>query len=194
MSRNILNRYKANMHKIISAYPSVFNKENPIPLAIGMQDLLLNPMGPDLGLSRTMIGDCLKVWTNRKEYHKEARKDGAMRYDLDLCPVEPVSKEDQGHAARAHDALRHNKGKLTEVTNQEPHSRLKSKAKKLFSEKVEKPLDDNIKACKIADTNKAITPPTKEVETMKTAVQKMQENRPQLAVVQASEKATSSGP
>lgn len=191
--RNIYNRYKANIGKLIAQYPNLFDKKDPKPLAIGMQDLLLGAGSANLGLSRTMIGDCLKVWTNREEYHRAVRQDGAIRYDLNMFHVELVSPEDQAHAARAHDALRNKRKKLTTVSNQEPHSRLKAavkvrkESKKLFNEKVNKPLDVNNEVCKMADLNKAITPkPQKENEMLLS--HSMQNNSLQLAVITSQEK------
>lgn len=56
--------YKANINKLIALYPNLFNKEFPLPLAIGIDKLLK----PQLGLSCRQISAVLRCWTNRKEY------------------------------------------------------------------------------------------------------------------------------
>lgn len=100
--RNVFKRYKVNIGTLIAVYPHIFDKCMPIPLAIGIHDQIVRDGSTDL--SRTMIGDCLKVWCQRIEYAASARHQNAQRYNLDLSIAGPVSNEDRARFARVYDA------------------------------------------------------------------------------------------
>lgn len=111
-SRNVFKRYKANIDTLIAVYPHLFNKLIPLPLALGIQDQIVND--GSTGLSRTMIGDCLNIWCKRVEYAASTRHKNAQRHNLNLTIAEPVSDEHKARAARVHDAKRH-KAKIRNV-------------------------------------------------------------------------------
>lgn len=108
--RDKFKRYKQNIGKLIAAYPHLFNRLKPLPLAIGIHKQILE--NGSSGLSNTMVVDCLTIWCKRIEYVAEARKEGSQRHNLNLTISEEVSQQDRARFARVHDAKRFKGKKL----------------------------------------------------------------------------------
>lgn len=98
MSRNVINRYKANIDTLTAAYPKLFDKANPQPLAVGTLDQLVE--GNQVPLSKTMIRDCLAVWCRRHEYLTALLGPWAMRRNLDYSIQGPVTNREQDKTKR----------------------------------------------------------------------------------------------
>ena len=106
MAKTIHQVYKENISKLSEAFPVLFNKADPLPLALNAFEQL-NRLEAHHGLTKTQLRKCLRVWCNRYEYHRALRKDGSIRFNANLTEAEPVSQEHRDHAARAHDKIRH---------------------------------------------------------------------------------------
>jgi hypothetical protein len=74
--------------------PTVFDLDEPLPLAIGAHDQLT-----ELGLSTEEVRSLLRWWTRRREYHTALAR-GGSRYNLDASVAGSISDEDQEHAGR----------------------------------------------------------------------------------------------
>jgi hypothetical protein len=74
--------------------PTVFDPDEPLPLAIGAHDQLT-----ELGLSADEVRNLLRWWTRRREYYAALAR-GGSRYNLDASVAGSISDEDQEHARR----------------------------------------------------------------------------------------------
>lgn len=82
--------YLDRIHILIDRFPTVFNRENPLPLEIGVFEKLIAL--PDLGMCDDELEAVLLCWTSRREYCRSAALWG-RRYDLNGKVVEKISDE-----------------------------------------------------------------------------------------------------
>ena len=92
------NRIRAEM---IERWPDVFNVKKPVPLAIGINDSLLEAM-PDI--TAVQLRRVLVYWCNRP-YYLKAMTAGADRHGLE-CMQGSVTEEQAGFAAEQMEALK----------------------------------------------------------------------------------------
>lgn len=79
--------YKANIGRLISLFPEVFDRNNPKPLAIGTAEMLLSV--PSLGLDDDLVSDVLSCWCSRREYIRSAHE-MRERWNIANVPVGPI--------------------------------------------------------------------------------------------------------
>lgn len=77
--------YLKNIGTLTSLYPAIFNKEFPMPLAIGTRESLLKMKV----LSPYVLGAVLSCWTCRREYTMMALSGLGTRFDIygDTSPI-----------------------------------------------------------------------------------------------------------
>jgi sRNA-binding protein len=98
---------------LIEPWPAVLGGE-PLPLAIGTRQLLIERMGAAATTSRrNKVSRLLRAYCRSARYLRAMAAPGAMRHDLDGNPVEPVSDE---HRANALEMLDANKGERPRVS------------------------------------------------------------------------------
>ena len=80
---------------IIALWPDLFNREAPLPLAIGIHKEIkaMLPEAPTKGIS-----GFLSWWTARKPYLKAVIK-GGPRWQLNTCKAGEVAPDEQKQAA-----------------------------------------------------------------------------------------------
>ena len=82
--------YKAHIDKLIELYPEAFNKEYPLPLALGVHKTIQKAVKwPPYRLHAVMA-----IWTSRMEYNLMANTTG-KRYSLEGKEVSSISEEHQ---------------------------------------------------------------------------------------------------
>ena len=84
-------------------FPSVFDRRQPLPLAIGTSSAVAAALGEVDGRA---LGIFFRRWTTRWSYLKALAADGSMRHALDGSVVEPVSDDHRRHAAETLAAMR----------------------------------------------------------------------------------------
>lgn len=80
--------YKAQIDVLIKLYPAVFNKEYPLPLALGSHKRIQK----ETKWHPARVHAVMAIWTSRMEYNLMANTIG-KRYNLDGVEVESISKE-----------------------------------------------------------------------------------------------------
>lgn len=81
-----------------SRWPSVFDVQRPLPLAIGAGDELL-ARAEELSVSRSAIRDFLRWWTNSDRYLRMLATPDMRRHGLDGTDAGPVLDEHRRIAA-----------------------------------------------------------------------------------------------
>jgi hypothetical protein len=84
----------AGLAKLQKLAPTMFDLDEPLPLAIGAHDQLT-----ELGLSTEEVRSLLRWWTRRREYYAVLAR-GGLRHNLDASVAGSISDEDQEHARR----------------------------------------------------------------------------------------------
>jgi len=100
MTANTSTETKLILAKLIERWPDLFNVKKPVPLAIGINDALLEAM-PDI--TAVQLRRVLVYWCNRP-YYLKAMTAGADRHGLE-CMQGSVTEEQAGFAAERMEAL-----------------------------------------------------------------------------------------
>jgi sRNA-binding protein len=74
----------------------LFDRRNPLPLAIGIHDAITGALGE---VDLRVLGTFLRHWTGRWPYLVALTTEGSMRHALDGSVVEAVSDEHRRFAA-----------------------------------------------------------------------------------------------
>lgn len=83
--------YQMNVQILLDRYPLVFNRDNPLPLEIGVFEKLIAV--PDLGMGDEELECVLLCWTARREYCRSAVMT-QRRHDLEGRPVERIDEDE----------------------------------------------------------------------------------------------------
>jgi sRNA-binding protein len=85
----------AGLAVLRETWPSLFDPERPLPLALGIRDAIREAL-PDL--SRSALNKALGWHVSRWPYLMALSADGAMRHGLDGTPLWPVTPEHRADA------------------------------------------------------------------------------------------------
>lgn len=123
----------AAVQLLMDAYPSVFSRENPRPLKIGIQEDLV----ADDKVSRTKIKRALASYVRSPQYLRSFQED-ADRIGLDGQPAGKVTAEEAQHARSKlkamHEARKERvKEQAKEARKKEKEERLNSKLDQLLT-------------------------------------------------------------
>src|SRR5690349_7064569 len=80
------------------AFPAMFVKKEPVPLALGIREQLLAAF-PDV--ERPTLHRFMQFWTSQLAYLKAMSAKGAVRHNLDGTDAGPVSDEHREFAEKA---------------------------------------------------------------------------------------------
>lgn len=94
--------YQQNVQILIDRFPTVFNRDNPLPLEIGVFEKIIAL--PNLGMGDDELESVLLCWCARREYCRSAALDG-WRYDLAGMRVERINSEDMADYQRRYDSF-----------------------------------------------------------------------------------------
>ncbi|MCS5736687.1 ProQ/FINO family protein, partial [Herbiconiux daphne] len=95
-------KYRQNIHILMERYPVAFNRDNPLPLELGVFEKLIAL--PNLGMGDDELECTLLCWCARREYCRSAVLTG-WRHDVDGQRVERISELDMVSYNRRYDSF-----------------------------------------------------------------------------------------